>query len=139
MAPSKMEGIVRQLQEFSKSRISYDLAFRGGAPKERVKPRRRQRAIGYDQSVWSKEAMILAAQKSNSIGPEIVQETTDKVVSIKEKFKAVRYRQKSYAGNRRKPLEFEVGRVSVVKGVRHGRADMFRVEGKLVTEYVRTV
>ncbi|GKB30580.1 putative reverse transcriptase domain-containing protein [Tanacetum coccineum] len=28
---------------------------------------------------------------------------------IKEKLKAVRYRQKSYADNRRKPLEFEVG------------------------------
>ncbi|GJW27642.1 putative reverse transcriptase domain-containing protein [Tanacetum coccineum] len=42
------------------------------------------------------------------IGPELVQETTDKVVLIKEKLKA-RDRQKSYADNRRKPLEFEVG------------------------------
>ncbi|GJT60679.1 hypothetical protein Tco_1004212 [Tanacetum coccineum] len=38
----------------------------------------------------------------------VLSEMTDKVVSIKEKFKAVRDRQKSYAGNRRKPLEFEV-------------------------------
>ncbi|GKD17152.1 hypothetical protein Tco_1206310, partial [Tanacetum coccineum] len=37
------------------------------------------------------------------------QETTDKVVLIKEKLKAARDRQKSYADNRRKPLEFEVG------------------------------
>ncbi|GJT07283.1 putative reverse transcriptase domain-containing protein [Tanacetum coccineum] len=43
------------------------------------------------------------------IGPELVQETTDKVVVIKEKLKAARDRQKSYADNRRKPLEFEVG------------------------------
>ncbi|GJW73178.1 reverse transcriptase domain-containing protein [Tanacetum coccineum] len=43
------------------------------------------------------------------IGPELVQETTDKVVLIKEKLKAARDRQKSYADNRRKPLEFEVG------------------------------
>ncbi|GJZ08080.1 putative reverse transcriptase domain-containing protein [Tanacetum coccineum] len=35
--------------------------------------------------------------------------TTEKVVLIKEKFKAARNRQKSYADNRRKPLEFEVG------------------------------
>ncbi|GJU68270.1 putative reverse transcriptase domain-containing protein [Tanacetum coccineum] len=35
--------------------------------------------------------------------------TTDKVVLIKEKLKAARDRQKSYADNRRKPLEFEVG------------------------------
>ncbi|GKD33659.1 putative reverse transcriptase domain-containing protein [Tanacetum coccineum] len=41
------------------------------------------------------------------IGPELVQETIDKVVIIKEKLKAARDRQKSYADNRRKPLEFE--------------------------------
>ncbi|GKB67407.1 putative reverse transcriptase domain-containing protein [Tanacetum coccineum] len=39
------------------------------------------------------------------IGLELVQETTDKVVLIKEKLKAVRNRQKSYGDNRRKPLE----------------------------------
>ncbi|GJW52014.1 putative reverse transcriptase domain-containing protein [Tanacetum coccineum] len=43
------------------------------------------------------------------IAPELVQETTDKVVLIKEKLKAARDRQKSYANNRRKPLEFKVG------------------------------
>ncbi|GKD30875.1 putative reverse transcriptase domain-containing protein [Tanacetum coccineum] len=47
--------------------------------------------------------------KSSLIGPELVQETTNKVVLIKEKLKAARDRQKSYADNRRKPLEFEVG------------------------------
>nr|GEW51782.1 hypothetical protein [Tanacetum cinerariifolium] len=40
---------------------------------------------------------------------ELVLETTDKVVLIKEKLKAERDRQKSYADKRRKPLEFEVG------------------------------
>ncbi|GJT57975.1 putative reverse transcriptase domain-containing protein [Tanacetum coccineum] len=43
------------------------------------------------------------------VGPEIVQETTDKIVQIKERLKAVRDRQKSYADNRQKPLEFSVG------------------------------
>nr|GEX50685.1 hypothetical protein [Tanacetum cinerariifolium] len=43
--------------------------------------------------------------ESSLIGPELVQETTDKVVLIKEKVKATRNRQKSYANNRRKPLE----------------------------------
>nr|GEU36508.1 reverse transcriptase domain-containing protein [Tanacetum cinerariifolium] len=47
--------------------------------------------------------------ENSLIGPELVQETTDKVVLIKEKLKAARDRQKSYADNRRKPLEFEVG------------------------------
>ncbi|GJY95666.1 putative reverse transcriptase domain-containing protein [Tanacetum coccineum] len=47
-------------------------------------------------------------RESSLIRPELVQETTDKVVLIKKKLKAARDRQKSYADNRRKPLEFEV-------------------------------
>ncbi|GJX69386.1 putative reverse transcriptase domain-containing protein [Tanacetum coccineum] len=47
-------------------------------------------------------------RKDSLIGPELVQEMTDKVVLIKEKLKAARDRQKSYADNRRKPLDFEV-------------------------------
>ncbi|GJR16302.1 putative reverse transcriptase domain-containing protein [Tanacetum coccineum] len=43
-----------------------------------------------------------------SFGPEMVQETIDKVVLIKERLKAGRDRQKSYADNRREPIEFEV-------------------------------
>ncbi|GJS16649.1 putative reverse transcriptase domain-containing protein [Tanacetum coccineum] len=38
------------------------------------------------------------------IGPELVQETIDKVVVIRDRLKAARYHQKSYADNRRKPL-----------------------------------
>ncbi|GKF48456.1 putative reverse transcriptase domain-containing protein [Tanacetum coccineum] len=70
------------------------------------------------------------------IRPEVVQETTDKVVLIKERLKAARDRQKSYADNRRKPLEFEVGdqvllKVSPWKGVvRFGK------KGKLAPRYV---
>ncbi|GJW24370.1 reverse transcriptase domain-containing protein [Tanacetum coccineum] len=70
------------------------------------------------------------------IGPELVQETTDKVVVIKERLQAARDRQKSYADNRRKPLEFEVGdrvmlKVSPWKGVvRFGK------KGKLAPRYV---
>nr|GEV10593.1 putative reverse transcriptase domain-containing protein [Tanacetum cinerariifolium] len=61
-------------------------------------------------------------QESGLIGPELVQEATDKVVLIKKKLKAVRDRQKNYADNRRKTLEFEVGdqvllEVSSWKGV----------------------
>nr|GEX38591.1 hypothetical protein [Tanacetum cinerariifolium] len=47
--------------------------------------------------------------ESKLIGPDIVQETTGKIVKIKERLKAARDRQKSYADNRRKPLEFSVG------------------------------
>nr|GFA63519.1 reverse transcriptase domain-containing protein [Tanacetum cinerariifolium] len=39
-------------------------------------------------------------------GPEIIQETTEKIVQIKQRLQAARDRQKSYADIRRKPLEF---------------------------------
>ncbi|GJX51114.1 putative reverse transcriptase domain-containing protein [Tanacetum coccineum] len=74
--------------------------------------------------------------ESRLIGSELVQETMDKVVLIKEKLKAARDRQKSYVNNRRKPLEFEVGdqvlqKVSPWKGVIY-----FGKKGKLVPRYV---
>ncbi|GJU00491.1 reverse transcriptase domain-containing protein [Tanacetum coccineum] len=70
------------------------------------------------------------------IGPELVQETTNKVVVIKERLQAARDRQKSYTNNMRKPLEFEVGdrvmlKVSPWKGVVH-----FGKKGKLAPRYV---
>nr|GEV91368.1 retrotransposon protein, putative, Ty3-gypsy subclass [Tanacetum cinerariifolium] len=43
------------------------------------------------------------------IGPEIIHETTKKIIHIKKRIQAARDRQKSYADRRRKPLEFEVG------------------------------
>ncbi|GJR93912.1 putative reverse transcriptase domain-containing protein [Tanacetum coccineum] len=70
------------------------------------------------------------------IGPELVQETTKKISQIKDRLKAARDRQKSYADKRRKPLEFSVGdyvllKVSPWKGVvRFGK------KGKLAPRFV---
>nr|GEZ08704.1 putative reverse transcriptase domain-containing protein [Tanacetum cinerariifolium] len=83
-------------------------------------------------------SLVLWAEigESSLIGPELIQKMTDKVVLIKEKLKATRDRQKSYANNRHKSLEFEVGdrvmlKVSPWKGViRFGR------KGKLAPRYV---
>ncbi|GJT55168.1 putative reverse transcriptase domain-containing protein [Tanacetum coccineum] len=46
------------------------------------------------------------------IGPELVQETSKKISQVKDRLKAARDRQKSYADKRRKPLEFSVGPVA---------------------------
>ncbi|GKB46703.1 putative reverse transcriptase domain-containing protein [Tanacetum coccineum] len=46
--------------------------------------------------------------ESQLIGPEIMQETTENIIQIKERLKMERSRQKSYANKRRKPLEFKV-------------------------------
>ncbi|GJW45811.1 putative reverse transcriptase domain-containing protein [Tanacetum coccineum] len=70
-------------------------------------------------------------------GPEIVHETTEKIIQIKKRIQAARDRQKSYADRRRKLLEFKVGdkvmlKVSPWKGViRFGK------RGKLNTRYIR--
>ncbi|GJV95040.1 putative reverse transcriptase domain, ribonuclease H-like domain, aspartic peptidase domain protein [Tanacetum coccineum] len=42
-------------------------------------------------------------------GPEIIHETTKKIVHIRQRLQAARDRQRSYANIRRKPLEFQVG------------------------------
>ncbi|GJS80504.1 putative reverse transcriptase domain-containing protein [Tanacetum coccineum] len=69
-------------------------------------------------------------------GPELIQETTEKIVLIKQRMQAAQDRQKSYADQKRKPMEFEVGdrvmlKVSPWKGVvRFGK------RGKLNPRYV---
>ncbi|GJR58241.1 putative reverse transcriptase domain-containing protein [Tanacetum coccineum] len=47
--------------------------------------------------------------------PEIVQETTEKVIQIKQRIQAARDRQKSYADLKRKPMEFQVGDRAMLK------------------------
>ncbi|GJR93716.1 reverse transcriptase domain-containing protein [Tanacetum coccineum] len=59
---------------------------------------------------------------SQLTGPEIIQETTEKIVQIRQRLQAARDRQRSYANVRRKPLEFQVGdrvmlKVSLRKGI----------------------
>ncbi|GJT24361.1 hypothetical protein Tco_0894298 [Tanacetum coccineum] len=70
-------------------------------------------------------------EESSLIRPELVQEMTDKVVLIKEKLKAERDRQKSYADNRRKPLEFEVGDWVMLKVLPWKGVFRFGKKGKL--------
>nr|GEV60613.1 reverse transcriptase domain-containing protein [Tanacetum cinerariifolium] len=43
------------------------------------------------------------------LGPELIQETTEKIVQIKQRMQAARDRQKSYADLKHKPMEFQVG------------------------------
>ncbi|GKE68794.1 hypothetical protein Tco_1526866 [Tanacetum coccineum] len=72
-------------------------------------------------------------------GPEIVQETTKKIIQIKQRMQATHDRQKSYADLKRKPMDFQVGdkvmlNVSPWKGVVH-----FGKRGKLNPRYVGTL
>ncbi|GJV57919.1 putative reverse transcriptase domain-containing protein, partial [Tanacetum coccineum] len=60
-------------------------------------------------------------------GPEIVHETTEKIIQIKKRIQAARDRQKSYADRRRKPLEFEVGDKVMLKVSAMEREQLSRV------------
>ncbi|GJU69101.1 putative reverse transcriptase domain-containing protein [Tanacetum coccineum] len=69
-------------------------------------------------------------------GPELIHETTEKIVKFRQRLQAARDRQRSYANIRRKPLEFQVGdrvmlKVSPRKGV-----IQFRKRGKLNPRYI---
>ncbi|GJS74374.1 hypothetical protein Tco_0707215 [Tanacetum coccineum] len=99
-------------------------------------------AIGFEyclasSSGWTKSPVLWAEIGGISlIGPELVQEMIDKVVLVKEKPKAVRDRQKSYADKRRKPLEFEVGDQVLLKVSPRKSALRFGKKGKLAPRYV---
>nr|GEY60074.1 reverse transcriptase domain-containing protein [Tanacetum cinerariifolium] len=70
------------------------------------------------------------------LGPKLIQETTKKIIQIKQRMQAARDRQKSYADLKRKPMKFQIRdrvmlKVSPWKGVVR-----FRKQGKLNPRYV---
>ncbi|GJW32516.1 putative reverse transcriptase domain-containing protein [Tanacetum coccineum] len=72
----------------------------------------------------------------NSLDMKVVQETTEKVIQIKQRIQVARDRQKSYPDLKRKPMEFQVRdkvmlKVLPSKGVVH-----FGKQGKLNPRYV---
>ncbi|GJV89446.1 putative reverse transcriptase domain-containing protein, partial [Tanacetum coccineum] len=89
---------------------------------------------------WPKSVVRLCgwarSRNARLTGLELVHETTEKIVQIKQRMQAGRDRQKSYTDVRRKPLEFQVGdrvmlKVSPWKGVvRFGK------RGKLNPRYI---
>ncbi|GJV28806.1 putative reverse transcriptase domain-containing protein [Tanacetum coccineum] len=48
-------------------------------------------------------------RKAQLTGPEIIHKTTEKIFKIRDRMQVARDRQKSYADQRRRPLEFKVG------------------------------
>ncbi|GJR94189.1 putative reverse transcriptase domain-containing protein [Tanacetum coccineum] len=85
---------------------------------------------------WDKHLPLAEVGDSQLTGPKIIQETTEKIVQIRQRLQAARDRQRSYANIRRKPLEFQVGdrvmlKVSPRKGIfRFGK------RGKLNPRYI---
>ncbi|GJT32094.1 putative reverse transcriptase domain-containing protein [Tanacetum coccineum] len=85
---------------------------------------------------WDRHLPLAEVGDRQLTGPEIIHETTEKIVQIKNRIQAVRDRQKSYADVRRKPLEFQIGdkvmlKVSPWKGV-----ICFGKRGKMNPRYI---
>jgi hypothetical protein len=69
-------------------------------------------------------------------GPELIQEVEEQVCIIRENLRVAQTRQKSYADNRRRPLEFEERnqvylKVSPLRGMRR-----FKIKGKLFPRFI---
>nr|GFA62425.1 putative reverse transcriptase domain-containing protein [Tanacetum cinerariifolium] len=86
---------------------------------------------------WERHLPLAEVEDAQLTGPELIHETTEKIVQIKKRIQAARDRQNSYADVRRKPLKFQVGdrvmlKVSPWKGVVR-----FCKRGKLNPRYIR--
>jgi len=79
--------------------------------------------------------MWLEVGERSYFGPECIQEAEEQVAKIRENLKSAQSRQKSYADNRRRDLEFEGDfvylKVSPIRGTRR-----FQVRGKLAPRYI---
>ncbi|GKB04802.1 hypothetical protein Tco_0832997 [Tanacetum coccineum] len=80
--------------------------------------------------------MWVEVEEGQLIGPELVQETVEKISQIKNRLKAARGRQKSYADKRRKPLEFSVGDYVLLKVSPWKDVVRFGKKGKLALRFV---
>nr|GEW22295.1 hypothetical protein [Tanacetum cinerariifolium] len=68
--------------------------------------------------------------------PEIIHETTEKIVQIRQRLQAARDRQRSYANVRRKPLKFQVGDFVTLKVSPRKGVIRFGKQGKLNPRYI---
>nr|GEV85332.1 reverse transcriptase domain-containing protein [Tanacetum cinerariifolium] len=98
--------------------------------KEKLEPRADETLCLNNRTWWAEVG------DDHLIGPEIIHETTEKIIQIKSRIQAARDRQKSYADLKCKPMDFQVGdkvmfKVSPWKGVvRFGK------RGKLNPRYI---
>ncbi|GKE91106.1 putative reverse transcriptase domain-containing protein [Tanacetum coccineum] len=70
-------------------------------------------------------------------GLEIIHETTEKIVQIRQCLQAARDRQRSYANVRRMPLEFQVEDCVMLKVLPQKGVIQFGKQGKLNPRYIR--
>ncbi|KAI3825066.1 hypothetical protein L1987_06542 [Smallanthus sonchifolius] len=87
---------------------------------------------------WKCRSPICWAEVGDSqlTGPELVLETSEKIVQIRNRMVAARDRQNNYADKHRKPLEFQVGNMVLLKVSPWKGVIRFGKRGKLNPRYV---
>ena len=75
--------------------------------------------------------------ESSITGPDLIRDTSEKVSLIQQRLLMAQSRQKSYAGVRRRPLEFEVGDHVFLKVMPTRRVVRFDNRGKLSPGFIR--
>nr|GFA39030.1 putative reverse transcriptase domain-containing protein [Tanacetum cinerariifolium] len=75
--------------------------------------------------------------ESQLTGLELIQETTEKIVLIKQRMQAAQDRQKNYADRKQKPMEFEIRDMVMLKVSPWKGVVRFGKRGKLNLRYVR--
>nr|GEW96112.1 retrotransposon protein, putative, Ty3-gypsy subclass [Tanacetum cinerariifolium] len=78
----------------------------------------------------------IEVREAQILGPELIQETTEKIVQIKQRMQAARDRQKIYADLKRKAMEFQVGDKVMLKVLPWKGVVRFGKRGKLNPRYV---
>ncbi|GJW26146.1 putative reverse transcriptase domain-containing protein [Tanacetum coccineum] len=90
---------------------------------------------------WVKHLPLVEFSYNNSYHASIkaapYEETTEKIVLIKQRIQASQDRQKSYADLKRKPMEFKVGDMVMLKVSPWKGVVRFIKQGKLNPRYVR--
>ncbi|GKE22342.1 putative reverse transcriptase domain-containing protein [Tanacetum coccineum] len=87
-----------------------------------------------ERTIQTLEDMLL--REAQLTGPELIQETTKKIVLIKQRIQAAQDRQKIYADLKRKPMEFKVGDRVMLKVLPWKGVVRFGKRGKLNLRYV---
>ncbi|GKB26796.1 putative reverse transcriptase domain-containing protein [Tanacetum coccineum] len=85
---------------------------------------------------WERHLPLAEVGDVQLMRPEIIHETTEKIVQIRQRLQAGRDRQRSYANVRRKPLEFQVGDRVMLKVSPRKVVIRFGKRGKLNPWYI---
>nr|GEZ72441.1 putative reverse transcriptase domain-containing protein [Tanacetum cinerariifolium] len=88
---------------------------------------------------WEKHLPLVEFSYNNSYHarPEIIHETIEKILQIRQHLQAARDRQRSYANTRQKPLEFQIRDCVMLKISPRKGIIRFKIRGKLNPRYIR--